>query len=281
MKGLVCLLAIGVTTALSLGGAAAAGAKPPTVPGLPVQIALGDSWAAGVGAVPRSTEGYVPQLHDVLRQRFDCLPGRAERRHGCKHLQLVNLAVGGATTPSLIQGQLPAAVTMLERRNGNRNPRDDVEVVSVHIGGNDVTAPIIAACLAGGLTPSCVQTIQAELAAFRSDLDAALSILSAAAGPRGAIVIGTYDNPIPTCQLAAFPGASQLGALVLEGGGPIAVGVNDVIRFVAATYGLGVAEVFGDLEPNDWVGGTDCLHPDNSGHDEVTDSFAEVLVPAP
>jgi hypothetical protein len=45
-------------------------------------------------------------------------------------------------------------------------------------------------------------------------------------------VIGTYDNPIPTC----------------------------------------------DRGPQDWVGGQDCLHPDDSGYAKVAAAFLDVLV---
>jgi hypothetical protein len=50
------------------------------------------------------------------------------------------------------------------------------------------------------------------------------------------IVLGTYDNPIATCTLGGVPGAVQLGALTLEGGGPIAAGLHDVMRQVAAEH---------------------------------------------
>ena len=269
---------VALATALFLIGASTASAeKPETVPGLPVQLALGDSWPAGAGADPRDVEGYVPQLHEALREGYACLPARSTRaRTGCPSLQLVNVAVGGATTPTLIQNQLPRATELLRSRNGDSNPRNDVEVTTIHIGGNDVTNPIIAACL-GGLSPACVTTIQSEFAAFAADLRVALRALRGAAGQDATIVIGTYDNPFGSCQLAGVPGAVQLGALALEGGGPITMGLNDIIRAVAAEHDVQVAEVFGRLTPQDWVGGQDCLHPDNSGYDVITDSFAETL----
>jgi lysophospholipase L1-like esterase len=258
----------------------AAVAKPGTVPGLPVQLSLGDSWAFGVGAAAPSEGGYVPRLNEALRQQYNCSPGAAKKAgKGCKHLQLVNLAVGGATTPTLIAGQLPEVVRILESRNSDKNPRNDVEVVTLHIGGNDVTFPILGACVSG-LTTVCMQTIQTEFAALRSDLNVALSTLRNAAGPDTRIVIGTYDNPIATCQIGSIPGAVLLAAIVLEGGLGISQGLNDIIRDVAASHGVEVAEVFGDLGPQDWVGGSDCLHPDDSGYEKVTDAFLEVLVGA-
>jgi lysophospholipase L1-like esterase len=278
MKGLVRSLLILVLLLFGAVTAAPAAAQDaPTTPVAPLQLSLGDSWAFGFGASMPSVEGYVPQLNEALQEDFNCSgAGPEESQAGCPQLELRNLAVGGATTPSMIAGQFPQAIPLLESRNGNLNPRDDVELVTLHIGGNDVTNPIIAACL-GGLTPSCLQVIQTEFAAYESDLDAALSTLREAAGADAPIVIGTYDNPIATCFLAAFPGAVQLGAVVLEGGPGVPQGLHDIIREVAARYDIQVAEVFGDLGPQDWVGGSDCLHPDDSGYDKVTVAFLEVL----
>ena len=126
-------------------------------------------------------------------------------------------------------------------------------------------------------------TIQFELSDLQSDLNAAMSQLRDAAG-EGTIVLGTYDNPIdsPSCRYYSVPGARQLGALVLEGS-VFSPGVNDIIRSVAASHGASVADVFNDFDDeivdgeNDWAG--DCLHPDDSGYDKVTDAFLEVLGP--
>lgn len=268
-------LAALVTMLLAVGAVAAA----PAMASKPVQLSLGDSWAFGFGATVPSEGGYVPQLHQALQERFDCSPSdNPKPEQGCKQLELTNIAVGGATTPSMIANQLPTAIPLLEARNGNSNPRDNVEVVTISIGGNDVVNPIIGACL-GGLTPACVSTISSEFAAYTSDLDAALSALREAAGPDARIVIGTYDNGIAQCVLGGVPGAVQLANIVLEGQPPfVPLGLHDIMRDVGADYDVEVAEVFGDLSPGDWVGGNDCLHPNDTGYDKVTDAFVEVLV---
>jgi lysophospholipase L1-like esterase len=275
-KGLMRTLFVSALLVLGVATASPAAADPPERPA-PVQLGLGDSWAFGFGAAVPSEGGYVPQLNDALKEDFNCSgAGPAQSQAGCPHLELRNLAVGGATTPSMIAGQFPQALPLLESRNGNLNPRDDVELTTLHIGGNDVTNPIIAACI-GGLTPSCLQTIQAEFAAYAGDLDAALSALREAAGDEAPIVIGTYDNGIANCNLGAIPGAVQLANLVLEGGPGVPQGLHDIMREVGGRYEVQVAEVYGDLAPADWVGGADCLHPDDSGYDKVTDAFLEVL----
>ena len=89
--------------------------------------------------------------------------------------------------------------------------------------------------------------------------------------------VGSHHRDLGICSCFQVPGAVQLADLVLEGGGPVPDGLHDIIRDVAGDHGVKVAEVYGDLGPRDWVGGADCLHPDNSGYDKVTDAFAEVL----
>lgn len=47
---------------------------------------------------------------------------------------------------------------------------------------------------------------------------------------------------------------------------------------VAATHDVIIADVFGQLvDGEDWVGGSDGLHPVASGHEKVAASFVEVL----
>ena len=62
-----------------------------------------------------SEGGYVPRLHSALKASFDCSPSDNQKPgQGCEKLELVSLAVGGATTPTLIQNQLPPATSLLE-----------------------------------------------------------------------------------------------------------------------------------------------------------------------
>jgi lysophospholipase L1-like esterase len=280
-KALVILASLALaTTAL----AAPAAATRDPVPGLPVYLALGDSWAYGQGAADPASGGYVALLNEDLREELDCLPGTARgNTNRCKHLQLVNLGrpatetLPGVTAPLVASEQLPVAIPMLERRNQDRNPRNDVEAVTLHVGGNDVSGPIRAACIAG-FTYDCVVTWMGEMAQYEADLDEVVGELRTAAGTEMPIVLGTYDNPVPYCNLAAIPGAVELGAAVLEGlpDGSLD-GVNDVVRRVAARYDADVAEIFGQLGEGDFVGGDDCLHVTDSGHAEVANAFLDII----
>jgi hypothetical protein len=185
-------------------------------------------------------------------------------------------------SPSLTEDQFPVAIPLLEARNRS----DDVEVITLHTGGNDVFGPIIGACREG-FNLTCAERIQTELNNYERDLSGALSTLRAAAGGDTRIIIGTYDNPFrfTVCApLAGIPGVSTLGELVLEGAPTLGFpsGLHDIMRTVAGTPGMNVnvANVHGRLGPLDWLSTTiptDCLHPDDSGYDEVTEVFLEVL----
>jgi GDSL-like Lipase/Acylhydrolase family len=291
----ILLLAIALLVGMVLASSATAD-RPANPRLVPVQLALGDSWAAGVGATDPKEHGYVPQLYEKLLRDYDC-PSAGDFREaaaGCPRLELENLAVGGATTDTMVATQFPEAISLLESHNGDGNPFNDVGPVTVHIGGNDVTNPIIAACVDFSTftvvySEACVGRIQFELSDFEADVNAAMATLRDAAGD-GTIVIGTYDNPIesPFCGLHHISGGIELGALVLEGGvlddGTV-MGVNNIIRSIAEFRGVAVADVYGDFDPiNDWfrdpvTGVADCLHPDDSGYVEVTAAFVEVLGP--
>jgi len=182
------------------------------------------------------------------------------------------------TAPLVESEQLPIAIPMLERRNHDRNPRNDVQVVTLHVGGNDVSGPIQEACI-GGFSPECLGTWTGEMAQFEADLDEVVGELRRAAGDEMPFVLGTYDNPVPYCDLAAIPGAIELGAMLLEGTPDGSLdGVHDVVRRVAASHGADVAEVFGTLGAGDFVGGSDCLHVTDSGHAKVAAAFLDVVI---
>lgn len=286
MRRLTRVWVIGVTVMLVAAVTTGASARPVVVPGNPVYLALGDSWAYGQGATDSATGGYVALLTEDLTGALDCLPAASSNAaDGCKQLQVLNLArpardgLPGVTAPLVASEQLPVAVSLLADRNGDRNPRNDVEVVTLHVGGNDVSGPIQEACL-GGFTPECQGTWFMEMADFESDLDGVVSELRAAAGDETPIVLGTYDNPVPTCWLYPVFGdaAVVLGAMILEGTPDGSLdGIHDVVRRVASDYDADVAEVIGTLRPDDFVGDEDCLHVTDAGHARVAGAFLEAI----
>jgi len=276
-----------ITVSLALAAMLLVGAA---VPGLadqgtaaPIYLALGDSWAYGQGAADPATDGYAAGLTRALRDDFDCVPAQSENAvDGCARLQLVNLGrpatptLPGVTAPLVAAEQLPYARSWLER-NHDANPVNDVRLITLHVGGNDVSGPIQQACI-DGFDAGCITTFIAEMTAFAADLDFVVGDLRAAAGPDVPIVLGTYGNPVPYCSLSDIPGAIDLGWLVLEGTPDGSLpGVHDIVRITAARYGAAVAEVASDLGAGDFVGGSDCLHPSGAGHEKVVESFREAL----
>jgi lysophospholipase L1-like esterase len=257
-----------------LTGSGPASAEPSQPPiGRPLYLALGDSLAAGVGASNPTVTGYVPQLYELLRQQLACQPAG---RPSCRSLALRNLGVGGATTTTLIATQLAAAVAELQARNNDRNPQNDVKVVTIDIGGNDLFGVVSSSCAAGP-TPECAALIQARLQTFAVNFTQILGQLRAAAGPDTVIIAMTYYNPLPSCRLASL---APLADAVLEGGLGVTAGLNDLIRSIAAAHGVLVAETYGQLGPGELVGGDDCLHPNDAGYQVITEAFAAALAEA-
>lgn len=234
----------------------------------PAHIALGDSVAAGSGANSANT-AYPERLSRFLRSN-DCNDGPAE---ACPHLELIDLSVGGATSTDLIASQLGPAVAEIVARASDDDPTNDVEYVSITIGGNDVFRPVIAAC-GGGVDDACVTTIETSFASYQANLGTILGTLRAAA-PHAEIAIMTYYNPLGSCVLADL---APLADAVLEGGNGLPAGLNDIIRGVAgAVGGVTVVETYGLLGDSDFVGGEDCLHPDDSGHRKIARAFAAAM----
>lgn len=229
-------------------------------------LALGDSLPAGVGAAPDGP-GYVPLLAAELAAR-PCGVGEAL---GCR-LELDNRAQSGATTRSLIAEQLPGAVALLQQRNGNATPVDDVRLITVTVGGNDVFGPVVAACAGGFAAPTCQPTVATQLGQVSAGYATMLGQLRSAAGPSTTIAVTTYYNPLPACPLAHL---APLADVVLEGGGPLSAGLNDVIRQRAAAYGAVVVETgpvvdLTEVRP-------DCLHPNAKGHADIAAAFAAAV----
>lgn len=230
---------------------ASAAPAPAGGPSSGTYVALGDSVPAGSLTLGFS---YV----DVLAGRLGSF-------------DTVDLSVGGATTSTLISGQLPTALSTIAARRADADPGNDVRLVTVTIGGNDVFRPVTTAC-AGGLTPTCQLTIGAALQTLGANWFQILGALRTAAGPDATIAAMTYYNSIlPPCPAAAIPGFTALADQVLEGGPLLATGVNDLIRSAAAAFGAVVVETEHVIGPKQLVG--DCLHPTAAGQQAIGNQF--------
>lgn len=285
MKRLARLLSATVLVLAGGGGAAAVAAPPQPPPGLPLYLALGDSVANGQNSAAPSDldaywaqvalwrqNGYVTPLRTYLKGALNCLPAASPNAaDGCRQLQLTNLArsavppsgsnpgLNGVTTRSLITEQLPVAEATLTARNRDANPRNDVEVVTLTVGGNEIFDAF--------LTQDPAQ-IQAALTTFTGNYHEILARLRAAAGPQMPIITMTYFNPLPYCGYAAFGDAANYVLEALPT--PYGNGLNGIIRTLSVAHGAVPAEVFGSLGAGDFF---DCKHPNTSGYAKITTAF--------
>lgn len=230
----------------------------------PVYLALGDSLAVGVGASSWPTGGYVPRLLTMLN---------ADRSQDTE-LVLVNVGRSGADTLSAIEeGQLAEAVAEIEARRVTAVTTDDVEVITVGIGGNDAFA-LVPLC-SGVIDDACLDAAGQQIREVRKRLAFIVEALRDAAGPDARIAVMTYYNPLihEGCPLHEF---ELIGDVVLEGEATLGVpdGLNDEIRAAAASTGVPVAEV-GELSVDELTG--DCLHASDAGHARIAMAFQQAL----
>ncbi|MGY1682614.1 SGNH/GDSL hydrolase family protein [Geodermatophilus sp. SYSU D01176] len=281
-------LVVAAVGALLTLGAAAPAASAPVGPDRfrdPVHLALGDSVPAGIGAVPMQS-GYPERLVELLEGGYDPAADKATP-YASADFQLVNLAVPGATTATLIDAQLTPALELIEERNGNRDPFDDVEVVTVTVSGNDVFGPAVEACIATETPAGCQAALETALAGVEERLATILGALVTAAGRDAEVVVTTYYNPIGSCVLSQVnPAAAEIADVGLESGSlpgvlTLSEGLNDVIRRVAAATGAQVTELYGELGPGQYVGDRDCLHPNEAGHAEIAELLYATLARGP
>ncbi len=180
-----------------LAAAAAASAKE-----APAYIAIGDSLAFGVGASDPATNGYVTVTYEALHR---------SERYRQRGLDLVNLGVPGATSSDLLLpgGQLERAVAEIRERQEDTSSADDnVEIITVNIGGNDLLALVTAdsPCLADPQSTECEQRLQETLDTLEDDLTQVLRSLREAAPKADIVVLDLYS------PLSGRGGAAELVA---------------------------------------------------------------------
>ncbi len=229
------LLALAVGVALSTGGAE------PVRPVEGVYLALGDSLAVGVGASEPARFGYVARFFDAVRD--DSGTGSGIGR-------LVNLAVSGETSTSLVSGgQLDEATRLLGDAAGA------VPIVTLDIGGNDLLwLAASEPCASAPESDACRRAVVDTLDRFAANFHTALSRLAEASGGQDAgrvrVIVLTYYNPFSgTGHLLegaaddALLGEDRTLDCTAAAADPDARGINDVIACVAAELGAEVADV--------------------------------------
>ena len=240
----------------SPAGSTSAGAVIPTPsPDSPLYIALGDSLSAGVGASDPNATAFVPLVWKTLPEGTG----------------LLNLGHSGDTSQDLISGgNLDRAAAEIEKRNRDDNKANDVTLLTLEIGGNDLLN-LFSSLVATGKCPNlqeglqrpeCVNALRNTLDKYGPNLKQILDRLQQA-DPNLPIVLMTLYNPF-SGGLAAF---DPLGQLALEGtpDTPFPEGLNDMIRVQASgvaladTYPLFVGKAHAYIA-------ADLIHPNDAGY---------------
>lgn len=266
--------ALALLSAVALVGlipaATASAVSPPTTQ----YVALGDSFAQGIGSpVPEQT-GFVAQVGK--RYFHGAYEGSDE---------VLNLAAdqSDTTTGTLItDGQLASAVAAIV------DPNTDTKLVTLTIGGNDLLRLLRSGPCSfdpGGL--ACQGQVVAAITGAAANYPVILGTLVGAMDgePGGTtIVVTTYYNPFDGTG-TPFESAVEFALLGLDGvidctalGNPNNAGLNDVIACTAGAMGVTVVDLHPLFEGQTFelthIGVND-VHPTNKGHRIIADAVID------
>jgi acyl-CoA thioesterase I len=231
---------------------------------VPVYLALGDSLAFGVGASNPSTTGYVPRV-------YQSLSGSERYREG--GLELINLSVPGAKSSDLLaaDGQLERALNIIGERQQDASPAaNEVEIISIDIGGNDLLALVApgSPCLQSASVEPCRAAFGEVLSAIQTNLNETIRRLRLAA-PEAIIVVVDLYNP--------FSGTGDLREPIAD----LGVGqANGVIGAVVANTELqakaaSVFQLFSG-RGGQWIA-PDGIHPNDNGHAVIAEAVIAAI----
>jgi lysophospholipase L1-like esterase len=207
--------------------------------------------------------GYVARAYSSLR---------ASERYGEGGLDLVNLGVAGATSVDLVQpgGQLDSAIKEITNRRDREPSGDEVEIISVDIGGNDLLSLVApgSPCLESASVEPCRDAFGEVLSAIQTNLGDTLSRLRTAAPDAIIVAIDLY-NP--------YSGTGDIREPIAE----LGIGqANGVISAVTANADLrvktaSVFQLFSGRGPQ-WVA-PDGIHPNDNGHAVLAEALLAAI----
>ncbi len=277
-RGLVAGAALGLVTALAvLAPAAGASVAPASTVDY---VALGDSYAAGVGAgtgagACRVTDGAYPSLWATGK------------------VDLTLPACSGATS-----------IDVLEKQLGTLDAGTDL--VSITVGANDLELTgALRTCAAGAESPACTAALAKIPAALATSLPTGLARLLTAVrtqAPQAKIAVTGY--PLPFAAVADC-GPLPLPATLREAGNDAVGALNKLLAAQARAAGATFVDVQGAFAghelctPEPWLVGAEglsdstVLHPTRAGQEKgylaafteqigtVDEILAAISVPAP
>jgi lysophospholipase L1-like esterase len=245
----------------------ACGSSAETKPLTGVYLALGDSLSEGIGASDAEETSFVALVHDGLGP----------------NIELMNLGAAGNTSRDLIDEQLDRATDEIATRNSDANPENDVAVITLEIGGNDLleiffdlVLPGICPNLEDGLNnPECVQKVRETLDTYGPNLDEVLTRLREA-DPDVPIFLLTLYNPFSGGTAAL----DELVELALEGrpDTPFPEGLHDIVREQAATHDTHLVEVSPHFhgKARQYIA-RDLIHPNDTGYRVMADAVLKEM----
>jgi lysophospholipase L1-like esterase len=238
----------------------------------PLYLALGDSLSEGRGASDEASAAFVPLVSDGLGDGYETL----------------NLGVAGHDSSELIEeGPLQRALREIDTRANDGIDGNEVAVITLEIGGNDLLDLFFDLVLPGECPtvgeslekPQCVQALEGALGEFEGNLADTLDRLQQAS-PGTPIFLATLYNPFS----GGAEGLDAIASLALEGQAetPFPEGLNDAIRSAAAVRG-GVTivewyEPFLGKQPV-YIA-EDIIHPNDAGYRVMADAVLEKMAEA-
>ena len=232
-------------------------------------LALGDSLSAGIGATDPLSGGWVPLVGDALGY------------------EVLNLGIPGDDSAELLnEGSLDEGLIEIESRAADADPANDVGVITLEIGGNDLLDIYFDLVIPGDCPsvveslerPECVAALDEALIEYRENLVQILARLQAAAGDTPIFLMTLY-NPFS----GGASHVDQIGVLALEGedGTPFPEGLNDVIRREAAEAGVTLVEWYPLFagKQSQYIA-DDFIHPNDAGYRAMADALIAAMAQA-
>lgn len=236
-------------------------------------IALGDSLSAGVGASDPAATAFVPLLHQRLGEGFE----------------LLNLGHSGDTSQQLLDhGHLEQAIAEIQARNGDDDPDNDVRLVTLEIGGNDLLDLFFELILSGTCPslqvslekPECVDALDTTLREYGPNLESALSRLQEA-DPDVPIVLITLYNLFSGSVVPVF---AELAELSMEGipDTSFPEGMNDIMRAQVEGSDVILVDIYPLFEGRaPELIASDFIHPNDEGYRVIAEAIIDALGDGP